>query len=398
MNVLFLTVSRIADINSRGIYTDLIRKFRDEGHHVYIVSPLERRFNGNTSLTEQESIHLLKVKTLNIQKTNVIEKGFGTLLLEYQFTNAVKKYLCDVKFDLILYSTPPITLSKVIRHVKKRCDAVTYLMLKDIFPQNAVDLGMFSHKGILYRMFRSKEKKMYSLSDYIGCMSPANVAYLLSHNPEITSSKVEICPNAVELTTYLDIDILAVRQKYNIPEAVTTFVYGGNLGKPQGVDFLLKVLESNINKQDRFFVVVGSGTEFIKIKRWLYSNQPINIILFESLPKQEYDLLLQSCDVGLIFLDSRFTIPNYPSRLLSYMEYKMPIIAATDANTDIGTIAEDNRYGFSCISGDLGLFNSYIDQLTSQEDLRKEMGENGYDFLLKNYTVQQSYNIINSHF
>ena len=74
-----------------------------------------------------------------------------------------------------------------------------YLLLKDIFPQNAVDLGMFSKGGLLYRMFRKKEERLYQLSDYIGCMSPANVDYILRHNREVDIHRVEVCPNSIEL-------------------------------------------------------------------------------------------------------------------------------------------------------------------------------------------------------
>ena len=59
MNIIFLTVSRIKEIKSRGIYTDLMRKFRDEGHNVYIVTPYERQFALPTSLSEVDGIHLL---------------------------------------------------------------------------------------------------------------------------------------------------------------------------------------------------------------------------------------------------------------------------------------------------------------------------------------------------
>ena len=119
MNIIFLTVSRIKEIKSRGIYTDLMRKFRDEGHNVYIVTPYERQFALPTSLSEVDGIHLLGVRTLNIQKTNIIEKGIGTILLETQFNRAIKKYLSHVNFDLILYSTPPITFTDVVRNLKK---------------------------------------------------------------------------------------------------------------------------------------------------------------------------------------------------------------------------------------------------------------------------------------
>ena len=158
MNVIFLTVSRMNDIRSRGIYTDLMRKFRDEGYHVYIVAPVERRYKQPTSLKEEDGISILQVKTLNIQKTNVIEKGLGILLLEEQFKRTINKFFKDISFDLILYSTPPITLNKVITFLKRKNPlSVSYLLLKDIFPQNAVDLGMFSQNSLFYKIFRKKE-------------------------------------------------------------------------------------------------------------------------------------------------------------------------------------------------------------------------------------------------
>lgn len=399
MNILFLTVSRIDDIESRGIYTDLLRQFLKEGHKVYIASPAERRFGKKTHLIEKEDHSILKIKTLNIQKTNFIEKGIGTILLEWQFEKAIKKYYKDTHFDLVLYSTPPITLTRVIERIKKRDNATSYLLLKDIFPQNAVDIGMMSSSGLLYRFFRSKEKKLYRLSDYIGCMSPANVDFLLRHNPEIDPSTVEVCPNSVELEPDRSVvDKTTVKKRYDIPANAATFIYGGNLGKPQGLDFLLRVLEANQGKNDRYFLVVGSGTEYGEIAQWFEVNNPGNAQLLSALPKQEYDELVQTCDVGLIFLDPRFTIPNYPSRLLSYLEYKMPVLMATDVNTDIGSIAEENEYGLWCENGDLEKFNQLLDTLTSNRELRHQMGENGYKFLLENYTVKQSYDIIMQHF
>ena len=101
MNILFLTMSRLMDINGKGIYTDLMRKFRNEGHNVFIVSPRERQFHIPTNLTESGNVKILGVKTLNVQKTNVIEKGLGQVLLEPLFKRAIKKYFHDVKFDLM---------------------------------------------------------------------------------------------------------------------------------------------------------------------------------------------------------------------------------------------------------------------------------------------------------
>lgn len=400
MNILFLTVLQITDISARGIYTDLMRKFRAEGHNVCIVSPSERRYHLPTALTEQDGVKLLNVKTLNIQKTNVIEKGIGIILLEHQFRRAVKNYLSDIHFDVVLYSTPPIMLTKVIQYVKKHDKAKSYLILKDIFPQNAVDIAMLKEDGLLYNYFRKKEKKLYELSDFIGCMSQSNIDFVKKYNPTIDPVIIEVCPNSIEL---VEISLSSeenkeISSKYKIPSDRTVFIYAGNLGKPQGIEFLLEVIGSNTKNIDTFFVVVGSGTEFKKASNWFSQHQPKNAILIPGLPKQEYDQLVQACDVGLIFLDKRFTIPNYPSRLLSYLECKMPVIAATDANTDIGTDAEKNNYGFWAMSDDLEKINQHICNLTNNPELVRKMGENGYTYLLENFTVEKAYQTIMRHF
>ena len=399
MNIIFLTVSRIKEIKSRGIYTDLMRKFRDEGHNVYIVTPYERQFALPTSLSEVDGIHLLGVRTLNIQKTNIIEKGIGTILLETQFNRAIKKYLSHVNFDLILYSTTPITFTDVVRNLKKgTSSAISYLLLKDIFPQNAVDLGMFSKNSLIYWYFRQKEIGLYKHADYIGCMSPANVEFVLRHNSFLVHERVEIAPNSIELKKDpINIDRESIRKKYDLPIDRPIFIYGGNLGKPQGIDFLIQCLNANCQRNDCHFLIVGNGTEYHKLENWFINTKTDNVSLFPRLPKEDYDALVQSCDIGLIFLDHRFQIPNYPSRLLSYLEYKMPIIAATDINTDIGTIAEKNGYGYCCESKYVESFTACVNKYITTPDTIRKMGERGYQFLLDNYQVDSTYQKIISH-
>lgn len=395
---------RITDIEASGIYQDLMRKFRDEGHEIYIATPSERRLELTTSVTESEGVYVLNVRTLNLQKTSVVEKGIGQVLVESQYKAAIKKYLSHVKFDLVLYSTPPITFPNVIAYLKRRNpQAKSYLLLKDIFPQNAVDLGMMSTagvKGLLYRFFRRKEKKLYALSDYIGCMSPANVSYVIRHNPEVAPSKVEVAPNSVELchTDNTDgTDYNAIRNRYGLPIDKPVFIYGGNLGRPQGIPFLMECLEANKKRKDCHFVVIGTGTELPRMKAWYNNfNDKVNVTVMEGLPKAEYDELVQACDVGLIFLDHRFTIPNFPSRLLSYLENKMPVLCATDPNCDMGPIAEANGFGYWCESNSVEAFTAILDKMIHSD--RKAMGEKGYEFLNANYLVENTYNAIMRHF
>jgi len=401
MNIIFLTLARIEDVEHRGIYNDLMRKFRDEGHNVYIVCPVERRLGVNSSLIESHGVQILNVRTLNIQKTNIVEKGIGTLLLESQYKAAIKKYLKGVKFDLITYSTPPITFTNVVRYLKKQNpQAVSYLQLKDIFPQNAVDIGMFSASSLFYKYFRKKEVELYKASDYIGCMSPANVKFVLDHNDYIEAGRVEVAPNSVSLCAETEVadslDNKAIKDKYSLPTDRPIFIYGGNLGKPQGIDYLIKCLDACKNRQDCYFVVIGTGTEFPKLNHWYEESKPSAVKVMAGLPKNDYDKLVRACNVGLIFLDYRFTIPNYPSRLLSYLENRMPVICATDVNTDMGPIAEQNGYGYWCESVKTENFTALVDKMLKSDIAG--MGDKGYQFLCGNYLVEHTYNAIVKHF
>lgn len=402
MNILFLTMSsNVQNINERGIYTDLIRKFSNEGHNIFIVFPFERRYNMPTQLKNCNGVKLLGVKTLNVTRSNIVEKGIGQILLEYQFKSSIKKFFSNIDFDIILYSTPPITFSKVIKHVKKNNPkALAYLLLKDIFPQNAVDLEMISKtgiKGLLYKFFRRKEKELYKISDFIGCMSPANVKYVLDHNKEIPAFKVEVAPNSYEVPNLKE-NLLSqdsIRLKYNLPVDKPIFLYGGNMGKPQGIPFLIQCLNAVKDRSDCHFLIIGNGTEYTKLENWYNSSKPESVSLFERLPKEEYDHLANACDVGLIFLDYRFTIPNYPSRLLPYLMEQKPIIAVTDPNCDAGKIAQENGYGFYCPSNSVEEFVKAIDKMLASDI--KQMGKKGYGFFLDNYTIEHTYNAVMQH-
>lgn len=401
MNILFLTmVTGMNRVEVNGIYTDLMRKFRNEGHEVYILYPQERRSGLPTKMHIMNHVYSLGVRTLNVTQANVVEKGIGQILLEYQFCSALKRHFSEVNFDLILYSTPPITFTRVIKYVKK-CNphAMSYLLLKDIFPQNAVDLGMLTTsglKGLLYRLFRSKEKELYRVSDFIGCMSPANVKYIQKHNSEINPNIVEVAPNSCDVPlTRGKTNRLEVRKKYNLPIDKPIFIYGGNMGKPQGIQFLVECLKAVKDREDCHFVMVGDGTDYHKIEIWVKEAKPKAISLFHHLPKEDYDILASACDVGMIFLDYRFTIPNYPSRLLPYLIERKPIIAVTDPNCDVGIIAEENGYGFWCPSNSVDIFVVTVDKMLASDI--KRLGENGYKFYLNNYTVEHTYQVIMKH-
>lgn len=401
MNVLFLTLLDFDSIQERNIYTDLLREFVKHGHYVYAISPVERRKSEKTHLINDERSVILRLNIGNIQKTNILVKGISTISIESIFISGIKKYFSKVKFDMIIYSTPPITFCNAIEFVKKRDNAKTYLLLKDIFPQNAVDIGMLTKTGVksvLYKYFRKKEKKLYRISDHIGCMSKANVNYVLKHNKDINPEIVEVCPNSVEV---IDKSVdeqsrILIRKKYGIPLDKKVFIYGGNLGKPQGIDYLIKCLHSQKKNKDAFFLIIGDGTEYGKLEQFVEKYSQENLKLMKKLPKDEYDAMVGVCDIGMIFLDHRFTIPNFPSRLLSYMQAKLPVLVCSDSNTDIGKVVENGNFGWWCESDEVSKFMAVMKKIGAQHE--GQLGKNGWDYLVKKYSSSISYSIIMEHF
>ena len=384
MKIIFISLDKINDLDEPGIYHDLLGKFKDSDHEVYVVSPYERRFNKRTNFKKIQNVFFLNVWTPNIQKCGLIEKFFSTIFIEFFFLKAIKKYAGNIKFDLILYATPPVTITNLIRYLKNDSNGFTYLLLKDIFPQNAVDLGMIKKKSIIYKYFRNKEKKLYSLSDKIGCTSEASVEYILKKNNEICKQKIEVNPNSADIKK-INIGHSFKLKNISLPSDKILFIYGGNLGKPQGIKYLISNIENCKDLEKAFFVIVGSGTEYDYIKNIIKIKKLTNMILINHLPKYDFECLLNKSNVGLVCLDPNFTIPNFPSRMIPYMKYKLPILFAVDIVTDCGQIAVDNNFGLKCINGDKKTFKSNVKLLISDKSLITKMGNNSYNIIMKNF-------------
>ena len=397
MNVLFLSLMQYSTINERDIYTDLLREFIRNGHHVSILSSTE----GSETVIAEENSTIYRVPTGKIEKTSFLQKGINTILIEYRFIAAIKKHLSQVHFDLVLYPTPPITFVGAVKYVKERDRAKTYLMLKDIFPQNAVDIGIMSDhgvKGIIYRFFCRKERQLYAVSDHIGCMSQANADYIIANHSELNPHKVGICPNCIEIVDK-SVDAVTrknIRRKYGIPEDRIVFVYGGNLGRPQGIPFLVECMKTQKENNQAFFLVVGDGTEYPVLEQYSLTEKQDNFKLMQRLPKEDYDTLVGACDVGMLFLDHRFTIPNFPSRLLSYMQAKLPVLACTDPNTDVGKVIVEGGFGWWCESNSTDTYQETIEAIL-RSDL-PAMGKKGAEYLLQHYTEKNGYRAIMDSF
>ncbi len=369
-----------------------MEEFRNQGHEVFVVAPVVNE--NEIGLIVEEGIHVIRVKTLPLLNVNPIQKGIGNVLLPFQYKKAIKKYFKSETLDLIIMPTPPISLVDVASWLKKKYTSKLYLILRDIFPQNAVDLSMMKKGGMLYNFFRKKEHLLYEVADEIGCMSPGNIDYVIHHNSEVKIQKLHLLPNwQKEIPQFLD-DKTALRTKYGFDDKFV-IIFGGNIGLPQKLENILAVAELFQPADKVLFFIVGQGTEKSKIEKLIQEKNIRNVIIKDSLPREDYQNIISVANCGLISLHENFTIPNIPSKSLSYFNAKIPVLAAIDENTDYGTIIQEEvKSGVWAPSNQPNLIKEKIDLLRANPQLCKQMGENGYQYFVNHVTPKHSYEII----
>ncbi len=397
MNILFITIAWPA-AGQKNLYTDLMDEFVRHGHKVDVTGTQDSDRRIRTSLSEENGIKILRVYSGKIRKASYLRKISSLLFLGGKLGSAIRKHFGKSHYDLIIGPTPPITLSFLHKRLKRHYQAPFYLLLKDIWPQGSVDLKVFRKYSLPWWFFRSHEVRLYKTADHIGCMSPLGAEYILLKNQFLSPGKVEVCPNSIcpveALKASPDYEI---RDKYQIPRDACVFIFSGNLGVGHGLHFVAEAIEALADYPKAYFAIGGSGTQYRYLEKRFAESSPRNALLYSWLPHEDFGQILATSDVGLIFL-YRYTSPQFPSRLLSYLEYAKPVLCAVNKDTDIGSIVEDSECGCSVTHGDLDAFVKGVKYFSERPEERKRMGEKGRELLMDNYTVSHSYEIIMNHF
>jgi glycosyltransferase involved in cell wall biosynthesis len=397
LRVLYIATSFPEPDKGATIYTDLAEALSEAGHEITVAVSEQARNKQHTRLKKERGLDVLRIVTGNYYDVGFIEKGITTLKIPVVMKKGIINYLGDRKFDLILFESPPVTSAGLVAWAKKKFGCPAYLMLKDIFPQNAVDLGIIRNKGLFYQFFKSKEKKLLQTADYIGCMSPANKQYVIDHNSWVSPEKIEIFPNTKKLTNNIKVESYPMREKLGIPNNACVFLFGGNMGRPQYIDLLCEVIKGCKTENQMYFLFIGRGTDRYKLEETIKEFKIKNALVIQNLPRREYEQITKECNVGLIVLDPKFTIPNYPSRILSYMEYAKPVLAATDNVTDLKELIKEADCGEWVWSGDVEALISKAKELSVSTRITT-MGANGRKYIEDNFNVNKSVKIIERHF
>jgi len=397
MNILYLTSAFPKPQDGATIYTDLAEELKLSHNIEVVVADQNIPILRSVSNIER-NIMIHRIGIFSYYNVGFIKKGLSALTQSLFLKKVIYKIIKMKTIDLILYESPPTTNARLIQHLKKKTKSKTYLMLKDIFPQNAVDLDVLTKKSLLYRYFRIQEKRLYRISDIIGCMSQANVDYVIGNN-DINSAKVKIFPNTKKIKDLIreNNDFTEFFITNAIPLDKKIVLFGGNMGKPQNITLLSKLIFKFKDNSMIHFLCIGRGQEKKYLEKMIRDYSIKNATILDSLHRNLYESILHNVSVGLILLSEKFTIPNYPSRILSYMEYGIPVFAATDTYTDIKELIIENHFGLWANSASIEEVEHKFTEMINLKNL-KDLGKNGQIYVKKNLDVSKSVKLIEKHY
>ena len=323
---------------------------------------------GCGELTELDGIRVLRLKTPKHKNIGRIRRAIAEILMPFfMIINFRKSALNNVRWDAVIWYSPTIFLGPFIYYLKKQNGCLSYLILRDIFPTWALDLGLI-RKGLAYYLFRIFERFQYSIADCIGVQAIGNLDYFRAW-PSFAHKKIEVLQNwlSTKPLSYCSVDIST------LPIANRKiFVYAGNMGIAQGMDILLVLAEAVLPRSDIGFLFIGRGSDMEFLKLEVKNRGLVNTVFCDEIDAEEIPGLYAQCHVGLIALDPRHKTHNIPGKFLSYLQSGLPVMAIINHGNDLQLMIEQHRVGRATTDRSQEhlqlLVNSLLDEISLKDD------------------------------
>lgn len=384
MNVLLITDSYPPEIRSAShLMKELAEALNERGFSVTVATSYpqynlteEQKNHLYQEFEEENNIKILRIKTLPHHKVNFIIRGISQLTMPYIFKRTIKKYV--TKVDIILIYSPPLPLAHLGGSLKSYYNAKFILNVQDIFPQNAIDLGVLRNT-FLIKFFQSMEKKAYEKADLIFVHSEGNLEFLKQKHNDL-SDKFIVLHNWVDTKEFVSIDKTGkFRELYNLHNKFI-LLFAGVMGPSQGLDFVIELAEKVKDLQEVIFLFVGDGMEKEKLEGIVKKKNLKNVVFKPFVSKEEYPYLVKDCDVGLVSLTNKNKTPVVPGKILGYMAAAIPVLAFLNKESDGHYIIKDANCGLSCEYGDLEKAEDLVREIYRKSNL-PEMGMMGYNYV-----------------
>ena len=381
MKILIIAHDFVPNTPRLTLYEDLANEFIRQGHTVSAITP-DPSLDAPYVIDQFEHLKVYRFKSGRIKNVNRVLRAVNETLLSRTAWNVLKKELINDKHDLILYPSPSIFWGGLARRIKKTWNVPAILIIRDIFPQWVIDLGLIKSYSPIAYYFKHFEKKTYSAADVIAVQSPNNKQWMLDHHH--LNKPIEVLYNWINENP-IEVRETKYRQSLNLEEKVV-FFYGGNMGAAQEMMNIVRLAKNLHNEPRAHFVLVGDGDESHLIQKTIKDQAIVNMTFLPLVSNQEHTDMLNEFDVGLISLDRRHTTHNLPGKLLKYMAMSKPIFGPVNPGNDLLTMIPDYKAGFVSVSGDDGDLAGKAKLLLSDET-RRDCGKNSRKLLSSFFTA-----------
>ena len=387
MNLLLVSIHYPPKRSSCAVQMkDLAEQFLLEGHKPVVIVPDD----GLSSLSKVDEINGVKVYRLKSPK--IIDIGYfrraiNETLLSFFMLRAIRKTDLNLKdFDGIIWYSPSIFFGPLVWYIKRVANIKSYLILRDIFPEWAIDIGVLK-KGPIYYLFKLIAKFQYYVADSIGVQTESNLNYLSKWKKGRAGRRLEVLNNWLSDGEKNPSSILIKNTKLKNRKI---FIYIGNMGIAQSMDIILDL--SDIYKKDNNvgFLFVGRGSEVERLKKITNEKLLNNVLFYDEINPDELDSLLKDCDVGIVALDPRHKSHNIPGKFLTYMQSGLPVLARINKNTDLEKLININRVGKVYSGSNLNEFYKLAQEIINDKDQRILMSQNGKDLSKKLFSSQSA--------
>jgi glycosyltransferase involved in cell wall biosynthesis len=371
---------------------ELAVEFKKTGHTAILISPGTPHQSNPIDKDVIDGIDYWNFRSGWLRGKGKLNRAINETLMSFRAWSAIKPELKHSNFDLIVYYSPSIFFGPFVKKLKKQCNAKTYLVLRDMFPQWAVDEGLIRKGSFIEKYFRYFEKLNYSVADKIGLMSPKNKVIFDSNTDHLYPT--EVLYNWAALTP-IDLPSFKLREKLDL-EGKIIFFYGGNIGHAQDMGNLLRLAKSMLRIENSHFILLGQGDEVNLVQSTILNEKLTNTSFLSSVTQDEYKAILQEIDIGLFSLAASHKSHNFPGKLLGYMHTSLPVLGSVNVGNDLIEIINEHKAGFVSVNGDDVSFLKAAKELCDNYQLRTEIGNNGRLLLKDMFSVESAAkNILN---
>lgn len=394
MRILLLVVYYLpSPISSAKLIDDLAREFRRLGHDVVVAAP-DENIREDCEVTDEGGVEVLRIRTGEIKSAARWIRGWREITLSSVMWRKGESYFTRNPADLIVYYSPTIFFGALVARLRRLYRCPSYLVLRDIFPQWAVDAGVLRRGSLVHRFFENRERLNYEAASVIGVQSPANLQYFTERGLD-RKYRLEVLYNWATATGVREQN-LGYRQRLGLENKVV-FFYGGNIGVAQDMDNILRLAQRVKDDEKVHFLLVGDGSEVPRLRTLIAGNRLSNVTLHPSVEQETYLDMLSEFDVGLISLERGLKTQNFPGKMLSYMDRSMPILASINPGNDLAEVLAGREAGLVCINGDDDRFEMLARSLAGDPELRTRLGRNARLLLEDRFSVGRAARQILAH-